>query len=540
MLNLKDLLKANHLSYAILGNRTADAKVIDNYELVEVGHDKQSDHGAVALYSEQDKTLLVAHRGSKTWKDWVVNNPQIALGVEETLSDIAAKNFTRNAVRRLDRKGVEIEYLVQSGHSKGGRETQVSLKDIENRKNLGIKSLGITFNAAPVSMFKEVEGDYNHVNLQVSGGSVFNTDIVSSFGHQLGDNVKVPVKMHEGLVSNILLGIVSSHKLGAFDKLAVEMPNMSSAPVQKVAALLKAGIPIAEMEFACNPHPINMYEELNKANLSSDLLQKIHVIRTAFAEKTGQEHDAVTAQYQIMKLDERIINSLRLGKLENLITTFESMNQPLKDINQLNKLDMVLSQSEDIKRSLNAGIPGKVNSADPNQNDVHKSLFNKNIDQMQRARELYNDSQSNFWSADVIRPIFEKITDSSQLNNLTFAEALHVMDQIQLNVEFVAAKVDGEVQRQMLNLHNHFSAFQQAAVNASNYLGQMDKGQLQVNMSSLNSELDQMKHITQTTPHFYADHQQQPHFEQIAAMQTNLRTKFDHEAKNANSNTLGR
>lgn len=233
MANINELLEANHGTYRALKDKNAIHAKINNFELVEYKYDSKSDHGAVAYYNPEDKSVLIAHRGSATFKDWMINNPKIAkeiLGKPlETMADVSAKRFTNNVLEMLDRTGNEIEMVIQSGHSKGGRESQHSL--IEVVDNLKLNSMGLTFNSAPIKHSGDKQ--YNHINLQLSGGSFYNSDVVSIVGKQLGDNYKV--------ISSQIHNPISAHSLSSFTHIQNENKSFTQDQLSKIFEHVKSG-----------------------------------------------------------------------------------------------------------------------------------------------------------------------------------------------------------------------------------------------------------------------------------------------------------
>ena len=86
MANIKQLIEANKNSYARLRNPGSDTlEELKNYNVVKYAMDERSDHGGLAYYNPEDKTLIVVHWGSVTKRDWLVTEVQIAVGVKETL-----------------------------------------------------------------------------------------------------------------------------------------------------------------------------------------------------------------------------------------------------------------------------------------------------------------------------------------------------------------------------------------------------------------------------------------------------------------------
>ncbi|MFW1916219.1 hypothetical protein ACG9ZJ_21420, partial [Acinetobacter sp. ULE_I064] len=197
-----------------------------------------------AYYNPNDKSVIIAHRGSATLTDWLKHNPKIAMEVigkpRETMADVAGKRFTNSMLEMLDRQGNEIGLVIHTGHSLGGRVSQHSL--IEVVENLKLDSKGVTFNSAPI---KNPTGNvYEHVNLQLSGGNMLNTDIVSAFGKQLGENYKV--------VSKEINNPISAHLLSNFKHIQNENPAFVKDDLSKVLNHIKQGKDYFEYQAEAN------------------------------------------------------------------------------------------------------------------------------------------------------------------------------------------------------------------------------------------------------------------------------------------------
>ena len=83
-----DLLLWPISSSSLKPTRTAMPDTLEelkNYNVVKYAMDERSDHGGLAYYNPEDKTLIVVHWGSVTKRDWLVTEVQIAVGVKETL-----------------------------------------------------------------------------------------------------------------------------------------------------------------------------------------------------------------------------------------------------------------------------------------------------------------------------------------------------------------------------------------------------------------------------------------------------------------------
>lgn len=231
--NIKTLLEVNHSVYRALKGKNDIVAKIGDYELVGYKHDTKSDHGGIAYYNPQDKSVIIAHRGSVTAKDWLVNNPKILLETLhkplETMADVSAKRFANNILEKLDRNGNQIDNVFHTGHSKGARETQKAL--IEVADNLKLNTSALTFNSAPCKRTSDRE--YNHINLQLSGGSIYNSDLVSILGQQTGQNFKV--------ISNQINNPITAHSLNSFSHIVNENNKFVSDDLEKIFDHVRQG-----------------------------------------------------------------------------------------------------------------------------------------------------------------------------------------------------------------------------------------------------------------------------------------------------------
>jgi len=213
MSNIKDLLAVNHNVYTALKNKNDIKANINGYEFIGYSHDTKSDHGGIAYYNPDNKSVIISNRGSATLKDWFVNNPKIAIEMLgkpiETMADVSAMRFTNNILEKLDRDNNQIDNVILSSHSKGGRESQKAL--IEVVDNLNIKASALTFNSAPCR--NPSGNEYDHINLRLSGSNskFYNSDLVSVLGNQLGRNYNVN--------SDKITNPIKAHSLNSFDLL---------------------------------------------------------------------------------------------------------------------------------------------------------------------------------------------------------------------------------------------------------------------------------------------------------------------------------
>ena len=235
---LKDLISVNKDTYRLLHDPKTKPEGIPGFELVRHNFDKTSHHSGIAFYHENSGTVVLGHRGSATVKDWLVTDPQILLGAKQTKADVAAITFAESVLAELDRNRKPISNIIETGHSKGGRESQMVTAHL-TQKGI-IPCVGLTFNSAMIS--KEVklpDIDYDHVNLRIHGGSIFKIDPVSSVGRQLGENVDFP---HPEVKS-----FIHAHSLGSFETGLIHYPEIEAMDVRDLVSNCKQSLTIPEI-----------------------------------------------------------------------------------------------------------------------------------------------------------------------------------------------------------------------------------------------------------------------------------------------------
>ena len=298
MSNIKTLIAVNHNAYSALKNPNDIEAKIGNYEFIGYKRDMKSDHGGIAYYNPEDKSVIIAHRGSATLKDWLNHNPRIALEIIgkpiETMADVSGKRFTNQILEQLDKQGNEIGLIIQSGHSLGGRISQSSLIEITENLNLETKSL--TFNSAPIKNPTERDYKEDHINLKLSGGSIYNTDLVSSFGTQLGENYKV--------ISDKIGNPITAHSLKSFAHIERESSQFVSDDLAKIFKHVKDG---------------KMYADYPKDLLSVDKYfeEETKTIYSLASNSAGDKSKVIPKEY---------LESVEQNKIEHFCSSTEINN----------------------------------------------------------------------------------------------------------------------------------------------------------------------------------------------------------------------
>lgn len=240
VVTVQDLINVCHDTYKLHKNPDAQPIGIPGFELVKHEFDRESHHSGVAYYQEQSGTLVMGHRGSATARDWLVTDVGIALNAKETKSDLAAIRFAESVLDRLDRENKPVHVVIETGHSKGGRESQTVLRHICDQGQGLVQGVGLTFNSARVHKTKDqVTREYDHVNLQVTGGSKFSTDAVSAWGSHLGEHVKI--------VNPEVKTFVGAHGMAAVEGAVKSYKNMEGLDVRNFVQGVKNRLPLDQI-----------------------------------------------------------------------------------------------------------------------------------------------------------------------------------------------------------------------------------------------------------------------------------------------------
>lgn len=256
-ISVSDLVQINddvYKRYDDSNHQLTEPKGFKELKAASLPHyDIHSNHSSIALYNEETRTLLICHRGSildlnkldGTKKDWLVNNLQVALGREETLSDTKASEYTQAAIRAVKEQYYsEPEYFIQTGHSKGGREAQMASKKLIEQ---GISSdcvQCVTFNAAPISVrIKDSSVEYNHINLRMYNGFL-KSDLVSMQREKvLGNNIN----FHAPDIK-LIQSPFKAHLLPSIQENLNNYPNVGKMEVPKLIQSVQNGLPVEGLD----------------------------------------------------------------------------------------------------------------------------------------------------------------------------------------------------------------------------------------------------------------------------------------------------
>lgn len=238
IVTVDDLLEVNKHTYRLLSDPKAKPKGLPGFEFIRYNFDKTSHHGGAAYYHEGSGTVVLGHRGSATAKDWLVTDTGILLGKKQTKADVAAVDFAESVMAELASNKKLISGVVETGHSKGGRESQAVTAHLASKGI--IPCVGLTFNSAMISKKTKLPDiDYDHVNLRMTGGGLFKTDVVSSVGTQLGKNADFP--------NPEVKNFIQAHLLGSFDSGLKRLSEIGGMAVHDLIASCKKGLSIPQI-----------------------------------------------------------------------------------------------------------------------------------------------------------------------------------------------------------------------------------------------------------------------------------------------------
>jgi hypothetical protein len=450
MANIDQLIRASSETYTALKDPKAITPKIDDYELIQYKFDKESQHGAAAYYNPNDKSVIIAHRGSATLTDWIKHNPQIAMEVigkpRETMADVAGKRFTNNMLELLDRQGNDIGLVLHSGHSLGGRISQHSL--IEVVENLQLDSKAVTFNSAPI---KNPTGNvYEHVNLQLSGGNMLNTDIVSAFGKQLGENYKV--------ISKEINNPVSAHLLRNFKHIQNENPNFVKDDLSKVLDHIKQG-------------------------------------KEYFEYKAESQIESSKTIYSIPNVETKKVNDMNTDKTNAQQAYFSSQVTP-----QLNKMNF---KTEKLEPTLNSqSISATLRSNDVTDKANYQAILTENKKGEKELSIIKNESKGDNLHTDIYKFSQKEIDDKKiNLNEKNYAishERLGDTTKYHTNDRAVAKDLESSIkenERGTVTIKENISKENQPV--ATIYHGQNSKIVAQLETNAANAKGNNIDHVNE-------------------------------------------
>lgn len=221
IVNLETLYTACKNSYTRLHNDSNACEPIDGFREIKYQFDEKTHHGAVSYYNDETAELIIAHRGSVTLKDWMNTDVKIALRAKQTPADLAAVDYTNRLINEMRSRRLPIKHIHAVGHSKGGREAQVTAVNLIK----GIPYTCITFNAPGINpKIKEPDKEYNHLNIRVT--TKLRGDIVSlAGGEPLGNTL------------NLQLGnsmVLSCHTMDSVKKALEDHKQIATMPVDEL------------------------------------------------------------------------------------------------------------------------------------------------------------------------------------------------------------------------------------------------------------------------------------------------------------------
>ena len=345
MADIRDLVQITQNTYQRLTDPTGskDLKISGNLDFVGYAKDARSDHGGIAYYDKAKKEVVIGNRGSATARDWLVTDPQIVLGVRETLADIAAKRFADKVINDLDRKNQKIETITCVGHSLGGHQSQMVLAHLTDIAIPNVECQSVTFNSLGVhKSLKQENTEYNHVNLQVTGNGKIafaSTDLVSEIRTQLGQNFNVPLNVGNP---------ISAHKMTTAAKMLDEYPETSKLTAKEMLKLIQQGMNIKTIEQHQNKNQVYAGNQTLQTTVATAPLSNVTLIPATPGLHTGN-----------------IIS-------ENKTQIFQQLENSQKYVivHEKDKLDHIpkVGEKVSIRHNANSQIKSKVEKVEANEN----------------------------------------------------------------------------------------------------------------------------------------------------------------------------
>ena len=161
--------------------------------------------------------------------------------------------FVEKVLAQLHATGRPVTNIIETGHSKGGRESQMVLAKLLTEGQ--IPCVGLTFNSARVHPdVKKGLDDIPHINLRMDGGHIWSRDVVTSYGQHMGQTVDFSnpdVKF-----------IISAHSLASFAQGLQRLPGLAKMDVREVVLLCRQGLNIEEI----NEYGLKSMVEMNQAS----------------------------------------------------------------------------------------------------------------------------------------------------------------------------------------------------------------------------------------------------------------------------------
>lgn len=349
MAKIRDLIHITQNTYQRLTDPTGskDLKISGNLDFVGYAKDERSDHGGIAYYDKENKEVIVGNRGSATARDWLVTDPQIVMGVRETLADIAAKRFADKVINDLDRKNQKIETITCVGHSLGGHQSQMVLAHLTNIAIPNVECQSATFNSLGVhKSIKQENTEYDHVNLQVTGNGKIkfaSTDLVSEIRTQLGQNFNVPLNVGNP---------ISAHKMTTIAKMLDEYPETSKLTAKEMLKLIQQGMDINTIEQHQNKNPLYAANQTLETTIAPTTLENVTLIPATPGLHTGNIiSENKTQVFQQLENSQKYVVVYEKDKLDNIPNVGEKVS---------------------IRHSANSQVKSKVEKVESNDNTKNR------------------------------------------------------------------------------------------------------------------------------------------------------------------------
>lgn len=410
--SLQQLTQLNQFAYDIYYNKI-DAKDVKvdglNLELIRSELEPESNHGGVSFYDKDNNRLINIHRGSVggkagLQKDWINNNFGSILfkQAKETQADLAAWDFSVNSLKQSQLMGYNPDLIIETGHSKGGREAQYVVSRI---KDIGVnKCVGVVFNSAPTHP-DYVSSDVRCLNFRVKDkNSLFfvpATDLVSTRmipGHfgQLGRESFI-----DSSQPHLMANAISSHSLSAVERILNQYPNASTVDVTVAEAFVTSGT-----------NNLSDIEQAIKSNQNKGLVPV--VVNGQITWENSQNNVSVVSNDKYNDF----VNKKMVAQYHTHVERFDGY---LKALREGSTTEQVSSEIDGVVSKI-ADSGDKITTSFDNLNDNQKSTVEKDHGQLKdlvsENRDLIRDISPNSLNT-LVRHVYDldsRISNDSSSN----------------------------------------------------------------------------------------------------------------------------
>jgi hypothetical protein len=250
----------------------------DGFVHLAYSYDKESGHGGVGYFNPDNGELIIAHRGTASFKD-VVTDASMARK-EPTSADDAALKFTQDVKRELASQYPDsnISHIFFTGHSKGGHEAQhccVHEKEYPCSA-LTFNSPGIQGECLPGNAHDPQRQHFDALNVRTEWDPVSRLPLV---GEQIGNELTLDY-VRTGPFSH-----ADSHTMTSLNRSLDRNQDLANADVRDVTAAARS----------CNPETDREAYLTQLRELSADRTNVDSIVRPESYAEPDLATDSATA-----------------------------------------------------------------------------------------------------------------------------------------------------------------------------------------------------------------------------------------------------